>query len=201
VIDLPTVANAPREVSIRGVTYRGRALNYNHLAEVYAWLEERVETDGEPFRFSSDACRLALATSEGLGLVLHLSLSSCHPDLSRDAARALASDPDPALAARILAVAFRRRRVRPSSDPGKDLAEIDWGPAWDALAGHKGALYEAAGNLTPDQLDVFLGRGETDDEGTLTPAEVQAMWEASPAILRPGESIVMPSPEAPTDGS
>jgi hypothetical protein len=185
-MDLPSVSNAPRELPLGGVTYRARTLTLNQLGEVLAWLDDRLPAEGRgagglPL-FSSEAVQLALATADGLAVVLHLSLASCHPTLTRDEARTLAGSLDDADVARLHAVAFRRRPNYAPPEPGrgKDLAEADWGILWEALSQHQAAAYAGAGELTLDQMDSYLARGEIEGPDGLTAAEVQAMWEAAP---------------------
>jgi hypothetical protein len=209
-IDLATASNAPRELPLDGATYRARTLTLNQLGELLAWLEARAGGDAPP-PFASEAAQVALATTEGLAVVLHLSLSSCHPGLTRDAARSLAATLNPAGADRLFAVAFRRRpnRKAPAPGRGKDLTEVDWGMIWEALSQHEAAAYAGCGDVTLDQMENHLQKGESPDSDSLTMAEVQAMWEASrreeesppardpDAVLLPGERVV--SAEVPTD--
>jgi hypothetical protein len=56
------------------------------------------------------------------------------------------------------------------------LAQLGELLAW--LEDRTGAeLYGAVGGLTLDQLDCLVAKGEIDGPGTLSPSEVQAMWE------------------------
>jgi hypothetical protein len=224
VIDLPSVSNAPREISPNGTTYRARRLTLSQYAEVLAWLGDRLPAneDGTPILLSAPESRIALATTDGLAVVLHLSLSSCHPELTRDEARALAAVMGEESQAKLLGIAFARR---PGFDKGRDdggaparyedLAEVDWGPIWEALSGHQGGFYGAVGEMTLDQMECHLHRGELSGPDTLSMSQVQAMWERDQAgadatdgseevdapILHPGESIVAnPHPEATDDG-
>jgi hypothetical protein len=218
-MDLPSISNAPREIGVGGLTYRARALTLGQVGELLAWLEDRTGEDLAPL--SSDAARLALATSEGLGVLLHLALSSCHPGLSRDEARALAGAMTPADEGRLWSIAFRRRPGYEPPKPaeagddapaGKDLAEVAWGPMVHGLSGGRADRYGAVLGLTLDQVDCVCSKGEVEGPGTLSPAEVQAMWEAAPGpgaeaeavdpapVLLPGETIVVAATEEPTDG-
>lgn len=181
-MDLPSISNAPRVLAIGGVSYRARALTLGQLGEVMAWLEDRL--GGGPRAVPwSDAARLALATTEGLGVLLHLALLSCQPAMTRDQAEALAGALDPQAEARLMAIAFRRRPgyAPPQPGAGTDLAECDWGALWEAVSGHRADRYEAIARLTLDQLDNHAARGELDGPGSLSTAEVQAMWEAAKA--------------------
>jgi hypothetical protein len=186
-VDLPSVSNAPRALSIGGATYRARALTLWQLGELLAWLEDRISGGARPVPLSSDSARLALATTDGLAVLLHLSLVSCHPRLTRDRARAMVGDLDAEAEARLLAIAFRRRPgyTPPEDGDGKDLAESDWGAIWEGLSGHRADRYEAVGQLTLDQLDNYFARGELEGLERLAPAEVQAMWEAARAAETP----------------
>lgn len=188
-MDLPRIVNAPRELSLGGVTYRARALTLADLGEILAWLEDRLPPDPETERagpplFSGDASRLALASTEGLAVVLHLALLPCQPRMTRDDARRLAAGMTPEDQARLLAIAFRRR---PSYDPpgegppAKDLAEIDWGPIVEALTQHRAWAYPEVARLTLDQYDNHVARGELRGPDDLDMAEVQRMWEEAMA--------------------
>src|SRR4051794_34203799 len=138
-MDLPSVSNAPRALSIGGATYRARALTLGQLGELLAWLEDRINGGARPVPLASDSARLALATTDGLAMLLHLSLLSCHPTLTRDRAAALVGDLDADGEARLLAIAFRRRPgyVPPDDGAGKDLAGSDWGAIWEGVSGHR----------------------------------------------------------------
>lgn len=178
-MDLPSICNAPRALALGGVTYRACALTLVQLGEILAWLEDRLGADCVPL--SSDAARIALATDDGLAVVLHLSLLYCHPTLTRDDATRLAGTVDAEAALRLRSIAFRRRPGYhpPSDGSGKDLAESDWGLIWEAMTGHRADRYEAVGHLTLDQLDNYFAKGELDGSDSLSPSEVQAMWEAA----------------------
>jgi hypothetical protein len=182
-MDLPSVSNAPRALSIGGATYRARALTLGQLGELLAWLEDRINGGARPVPLASDSARLALATTDGLAVLLHLSLLSCQPTLTRDRAAALVGDLDAEGEARLLAIAFRRRPgyVPPDAGVGKDLAESDWGAIWEGVSGHRADRYEAVGQLTLDQLENHVARGALEGSESLAPAEVQAMWEAARA--------------------
>lgn len=179
-MDLPSISNAPRTLVLDGTTYRARVLTLNQLGELLAWIEDRVEASCVPM--SSDAARIAMATMEGLAVILHLSLLSCQPHLTRDQARALAENLDADTQARLEAIAFRRRPgyVPPEDGSGKDLAASDWGAIWEGLSGHRADRYGAVGDITLDQLDNLAARGELEGPDSLSPADVQAMWEAVP---------------------
>src|SRR4051794_4352158 len=97
-MNLPNVTNAPRILVLDGTAYRARTLTLGQLGEVLAWLEDRLPHDDDdknnragPPLFSSEASKLALATTDGLAVILHLSLLSCQPSLTRDQARSLAA--------------------------------------------------------------------------------------------------------------
>lgn len=181
-MDLPSITNAPREISLGGATYRAKALSLCGLGEVLAWLEDRLGYETDPERpgaspgFTSDGARLALASDEGLAVVLHLSLLPCHPKLSRDDARALVAGMAPDQEARLLSIAFRRRPgySPPDEGQGKDPSEIAWGETWEAVAKKNPSLYPALGNLTLDQFD-NLAQGGT-DQNSLSVFDVHAMW-------------------------
>lgn len=211
-IDLPSVVNAPSELPLDGVTYRACRLAVADYGEILAWLWDRLPLpeDGSPALFSSAESWVALSATDGLAVVLHLSLLPCQPGLTRDAARRLAARMDEGAQARLFAIAFRRRAMRPRPG-GKDLALVDWGPIFESLTQHQAGMYGAAARLTLDQLDNHAARGEPEGPDSLTPAEAQAMWEADrradeadgtppdpDAVLLPGESIA--SPEVPGDG-
>jgi hypothetical protein len=176
-VDLPSVCNAPRVLPIGGTSYRARALTLAQLGELLAWLEDR--TGAELVPFSSDPARVALASADGVAVILHLALLSCQPRMTRDEAAAMAVGLDAEETARLMAIAFRRRPgyAPPEDGSGKDLAESDWGAIWEGLTRHRAELYGAVGGLTLDQLDCLVAKGEIDGPGTLSPSEVQAMWE------------------------
>lgn len=178
-MDLPSISNAPRALAIGGVTYRARTLTLGQFGELLAWLEDRITGGTQVVPFSDDTARLALATTDGLAVVLHLSLLSCQPNLTRDEAASLAATLDAESERRLMAIAFRRRPgyAPPEDGSGKDLAESDWGAIWEGLTGHRADRYEAVGNLTLDQFDNFAAKGELEGPDALKPAEVQAMWE------------------------
>jgi hypothetical protein len=190
-VDLPSVTNAPRELSLAGALFRARTLTLADLGEVLAWLEDHLppdpERDGPPL-FSSEASRVALASTEGLAVVLHLSLLSCHPDLTRDEARALAAGMTPEDEARLMSIAFRRRPsyAKPGEGPpAKDLAEVQWGLVVEALTQHRGWLYPEVARLTLDQYDNHAAKGELAGPDTLDPRDVQRMWEEAVAKDEP----------------
>ena len=181
-MDLPSIINAPREFPLGGVVFRARALTLADLGEVLAWLEDRVprgEDDG-PTLLSGDAARVALASTEGLAVVLHLSLLACQPAMTRMEARALAAGMTEDDEHRLKAIAFRRR---PNYDPpgegqpAKDLAEIAWGPIVEALAQHRGWVYPEVARLTLDQYDNHVAKGELAGPDDLKLSDVQRMWE------------------------
>src|SRR5262245_40337078 len=93
-MDLPSITNAPRVLTIGGVTYRARTLTRAQLGELLAWLEDRITGGTYPVPLSDDAARVALASTDGMAVVLHLSLLSCQPALSRDEANALVAELD-----------------------------------------------------------------------------------------------------------
>lgn len=180
-MDLISISNAPRTLVLGGLSYRCRTLTLGQIGEVLAWLEGRVE--GE-LLFSSQASRIALATTEGLGLLLHLSCEHHHPSLTREGAQALAAGFDTEDESRLLAIAFRRlpgKPTDPDAPPAKDLALINWGEIFEALSGHKPESYEAVASLTLDQFDNWASKGEGHDKDALDPRDVQAMWEAAQA--------------------
>lgn len=176
-MDLIHVVNAPVPVVLAGQTYRARTLTLGQIGEVLAWLKGRA--DGE-LLFSSEASRIALATTEGLGLLLHLSCEHHHPSLTREGAQALAAGMDSDDEARLLAVAFRRapgKPADPNAPPAKDLAQVNWGEIFEALSGHKPYAYAGVAGLTLDQFDCWASKGEGYDPDVLDPREVQRMWE------------------------
>ncbi len=181
-MDLPRIVNAPRELPLGGVTLRARALTLADLGEVLAWLEDRLppdQRDGPPW-FSSEASRLALASAEGLAVVLHLSLLPCQPGMTRDEARALAADMSAEDELRLMAIAFRRRpNYDPPAEgrPAQDLAEIRWGEVLEALAQHRAWVYPEVARLTLDQYDNHVARGDLRERDDLDPKDVQRMWE------------------------
>jgi hypothetical protein len=178
-MDLPSVSNAPRTLVLGGTTYRCRTLTLGQIGEVLAWLEDRA---GGKVLFRSEASQIALATTEGLSVVLHLALSSCQPWLTRDAAVKIAATMDAEDEMRLASIAWRRRPGRPAdpdAPPGKDLADVAWGEIFEGLSGHTPAGYEAVAQLTLDQFDCIACRGEVWDPDALDPRDVQAMWEAS----------------------
>jgi hypothetical protein len=178
-VDLPSITNAPRALSIRGVTYRARALTLEQFGELLAWLEDRTDIPLVPF--CSDSARVALATTEGLAVILHLSLLSCQPHLARDQAQTLAETMDADGQTRLMAIAFRRRPgyAPPAEGAGKDLAETDWGIIWEALTQHRADRYGAVGQLTLDQMENHFARGELAGPDSLSMADFQAMYEAA----------------------
>lgn len=181
-MDLPSISNAPRILMLGGQSYRARTLTLGQIGELLAWLQDRLPDDD--LRFSSEASRLALATTEGLSVLLHLSLLSCHPGLGRDDARGLAATMDEDDALRLHAIAFRRSPGKPASPddaPAKDLAEVNWGEIFEALSGHKPYAYAGVANLTLDQFDCWVSKGEGYDKDALDPREVQRMWEEAQA--------------------
>lgn len=176
-MDLIHVSNAPRALSLNGQTLRARTLTLGQIGEVLAWLEERVEGD---LLFSSEASRIALATTEGLGLLLHLACEHHHPGMTREAAQTLAAGMDGEDEARLLAIAFRRlsgKPADPDAPPAKDLALVNWGEIFEALSGHKPYAYAGVASLTLDQFDCWASKGEGYDPDVLDPRDVQRMWE------------------------
>jgi hypothetical protein len=192
-MDLASVSNAPRELPIGGAVYRARALTLAQLGELLAWLEDRCGIPLLPL--SSDPARVALASTDGLAVVLHLALLSCQPNLTRDDATALAAQLDLDGEIRLREIAFRRRPgyAPPEDGSGKDLAELDWGMMWEGLSGHRADRYAAVADLTLDQLDSFAARGELDGPDTLTPSQVQELWERAQAndegFVEPADAI------------
>lgn len=199
-MDLPRITNAPREFPLAGRTLRARTLTLADLGEVLAWLEDRLppdpgcERDGPPL-FSAETSRLALASTEGLAVVLHLALLPCQPALTRDDARRLAADMTPEDESRLMAIAFRRR---PNYDPpgegapAKDLAEINWGEIFAALTQNRAWLYPEVARLTLDQYDNHVARGELRGRDDIDPKDVQAMWEA---VMKVDQEKAAPIPE------
>jgi hypothetical protein len=182
-MDLASVSNAPRAIVVGGQTYRARTLTLGQIGEVLAWLQDRM--GGDPVLFSSEASRVALATTEGLSVLLHLSLLSCHPSLTRDGARVLAGSMDADDEAKLLSIAFHRvpgKPADPDAPPPKDLAEINWGEMFEWLGGHTARGFEDAASLTLNQLDCFATKGEAWDPDEMTPAQVQKMWEEAQAV-------------------
>ena len=185
-MDLCYLTNAPRELSLGGVVFRARSLTLGDLGELLAWLEDRLppEDDGTPLRFGSEAARLALASTDGLAVVLHLALLSCQPYLTRGDCRALAAGMGEDEVARLHAIAFRRRpnySRDESGPPAKDLAEVAWGETFEALTQHRAWVYPEVARLTLDQYDFHAARGELAGPDDLAPSEVQAMWERAKA--------------------
>lgn len=179
-MDLVSVSNAPRQLVLGGVIFRARTLTLGQIGEVLAWLEGRLP-DGE-LLFSSEASRVALSTTEGLGLLLHLSCEHHHPSMTREGAQALAAGFDTDDESRLLSIAFRRlpgKPADPDAPPAKDLAQVNWGEIFEALSGHKAYAYEGVAGLTLDQFDNWANKGEGHDKDALDPREVQAMWEAA----------------------
>lgn len=177
-MNLPHIVNAPRAIVLNGQTYRPCTLTLSQIGEVLAWLEDRLPN--ETLQFSSQASQIALATTEGLGLLLHLACERHHPGMTREAAEGLAAGMDSDDEARLLSIAFRRAPGKPPSPddpPAKDLAEINWGEVFEWLSGHTAVGYAAAANLTLDQFDNFANRGEGWDPDQLDPRDVQRMWE------------------------
>ena len=196
-MDLPSISNAARELPLGGLVFRARTLTLADLGEVLAWLEERLPD--APARLSSDAARLALASTEGLAVVLHLACLSCHPGMTRAEARALAATMTPEDSDCLMSIAFRRR---PSYEPkgegegeAKDLAEVDWGKVWEGLSQHRAWAYADVGRLTLDQYDNHVARGELAGPDTLSPAVVQRMWEEAQARPDDGLPPAEPIPE------
>lgn len=181
-MDLASVTNAPRALTLNGQTLRARTLTLGQIGELLTWLKDRLPDDD--LRFSSEASRLALATTEGLSVLLHLSLLSCHPGLSRDEARGLAATMGEDDAIRLHLIAFRRlpgKPADPDAPPPKDLALVNWGEIFEALSGHKPEKYAGVAGLTLDQFDNWANKGEGHDKDALDPRDVQAMWEAAQA--------------------
>lgn len=179
-MDLISIVNAAKPLVLGGLIYRCRTLTLGQIGEVLAWLEDRLP-EGK-LLFSSEASRIALATTEGLGLLLHLSCEHHHPGLTREGAQSLAAGMDADDEARLLAIAFRRlpgKPADPDAPPPKDLAQVNWGEIFEALSGHKAYAYEGVASLTLDQFDNFASRGEGHDKDALDPRDVQAMWEAA----------------------
>jgi|GEM_PF-3222266 len=188
---LPNVTNAPRVIALDGTSYRARALTLGQLGEVLAWLDDqlpdRPDREGPP-RLSDEASRIALATTEGLAVILHLALLSCQPELTRDQARSLAPLLTVEDEARLLSIAFRVPSIERGGNPedpppsSKDLAEVSWGALFERLV-EQGILgYEQVAQLTLDQLENRLSRGAPADAKAepgvpLSLAEVQALWE------------------------
>lgn len=178
-MDLISIVNAPVPLTLGGLTYRCRTLTLGQIGEVLAWLEGRVDGD---LLFSSEASRIALATTEGLGLLLHLACEHHHPGLTREAAQALAAGMDGDDEAKLLSIAFRRapgKPADPNAPPAKDLALVNWGEIFEALSGHKPYSYAGVASLTLDQFDNWANKGEGHDKDALDPREVQRMWEAA----------------------
>jgi len=181
-MDLPSITNAPRELPLGGAIFRARALTLADLGEVLAWLDDRIPRgdDDGPTLLSGETARVALASTEGLAVVLHLALLSCQPSMTRGEARALAAEMTEDEERRLKAIAFRRR---PNYDPpgegkpGKDLAEIQWGGIIEALAQGRAWVYQEACRLTLDQYDNRVKKGEWDEPDDLKPSDVQRMWE------------------------
>lgn len=179
-MNLAHVTNAPVPIVLAGTTFRARTLTLGQIGEVLAWLEARLP--GGKVLFSSQASRIALATTEGLAVLLHLACEHHHPSMTREQALGLAAGMSPDDESALLAVAFRRAPGKPA-DPdapqAKDLAEVNWGEMFEHLSGHTAAGYHAAAALTLDQFDCFASKGESYDPDALDPREVQAMWEAA----------------------
>lgn len=200
-MDLPTITNAPRELVLGGAVYRARAITLADLGEVLAWLDDHVPADRDdptpgPLRLSAEASRLALATTEGLAVVLHLALLPCHPALTRAQARTLASALTREEAARLMAIAFRRRPAYARGDrgaAGRDVADIRWGEVVEVLARHRGWVYPEVLRLTLDQYDNHVARGELPGPDDLDLAEVQRMWDA--AMVEPEGNGIARLPE------
>lgn len=184
-MDLPSIANAPRAIVIGGQTLRARTLTLGQIGEVLAWLGDRMPEGGDPVLFSSEASRVALATTEGLSVLLHLALLKDQPSLTRDAAKVLAAGMGPDDESRLLSIAFHRvpgKPADPDAPPPKDLAAINWGEMFEWMAAHKPEAYEGVAGLTLNQLDNFACKGEAwDDPDLLDPREVQRMWEEANA--------------------
>jgi hypothetical protein len=181
-MDLVHVTNSPRTLVLGDSTYRCRTLTLGQIGEVLAWLRDRTAGD---VLFSSEASRIALATTEGLAVLLHLSCEHHQPGMTRDEARALAGSMDADDEARLIAIAFRRAPSKPASDddpPSKDLASINWGEMFEWMSGHKPEAYAAVAGLTLDQFDCFAHKGEAWDADQLDPREVQRMWEEAQAV-------------------
>lgn len=200
-MELPNVVNAPRELVLSGVVYRARALTLADLGEVLAWLEDHLPPDPEggrdgPPLFSAATSRLALATTEGLAVVLHLALLPCQPAMSRDEARRLAAAMTAADETRLLAIALRRRPSYGSAEdgpPAKDLARIGWGEVFAALTQDRAWAYAGVSRLSLDQYDNHAARGDLPGPDTLDPKDVQRMWEE--AMTRDEDAADQGNPE------
>lgn len=196
-MELQYASNAPRELSLGGQTYRARTLSIGDFGEILAWLEDRLPVDPErsgPVLFSSEAAQLALATTEGLALVLHLACLPCHPSMSRDDARRLAARMDEGETDRLRSIAYRRRPSyrNDAGEPGSDLAQIRWGEVFYALSGHDPGRYGDVARLTLDQYDCHCQRGEVAYPNDVDVGHLQKMWEAEMGKDKPTES---PLPE------
>lgn len=224
------LANAPVPLTIGGATYRARTLTLGALAELLAWLDDRLPPpeDGAPLAFASEPAQLALATSDGLAVLLHLSLLPCHPGLTREDAARLAGTLDDDGSRRLVAVAFRRRASRPEPGAGvdpdghrSDLALADWPGTFHHLHEECGLDYAAISRLTLDQLDNILERGrgyagygdpaEHAADGSewvpgrpISRREMQRLWEAARATdddtgPKPDDSGTTPESESESE--
>lgn len=179
-MDLIHASNAPVPLVLGGLTYRARPLTLGQFGEVLAWLKDRLPD--EELLFSSEASRIALATTEGLSVLLHLACEHHHPNLTREGARELAAGMDCDDEAKLLSIAFRRlpgKPADPDAPPPKDLATVNWGEIFEALSGHRADAYADVAELTLDQFDNWANKGEGHDKDALDPSDVQAMWEAA----------------------
>jgi hypothetical protein len=195
-MDLPSVVNAPRVLRLADRTYRARTLSLGQLGEILAWIEDVVPADPDnpaPVPFSDDRVRVALASIEGIGILIHLAVESCHPDMTRDVAIRLAQEITLEQHNRLLEICFHRRRGwKPAAEgQGQDLNLADWGWQFARVIDPEGAMsapdaagYRKLSQLTLDQYECFMTRGKVDpdvihDGEDLSVAEVQRMWEAA----------------------
>lgn len=210
-MELHYISNAPRELSLGGQTYRVRTLCIGDFGEILAWLEDRLPVDPErrgPVLFSSEAAQLALATTEGLAVVLHLACLPCHPGMTRDDARRLTASMTEAETDRLRSIAYRRRPKYGSGGEGaplSDLAEIRWGEVFYALSGHDATRYDDVARLTLDQYDCHADRGEVAYPDDVDVASLQSMWEAatgkgeSQAPSLPADRPIPPTGDLPPE--
>lgn len=181
-MDLPSVSNAPREVSVCGSIHRGRAFTIGDYGEFLAWLDDRLPPECRPIRLGSEEAILARASQDGVAVVLHLCLLSCAPRLTRDEAIGMAATMNEDEIERLFDVAFYRRATLKIPDVPReeliDLALQDWGRTFEGLRQDRGMSYEQVARLSLDQYDNLATLGEADNP---TASDVQAMWEAAMA--------------------
>ena len=159
-----------------------RAYTLDDLAMLVAWLDDVLpgrDARNVPPDFGADESIEALDSQEGRSIQVYAALR--HHGVTPHHAADLAAFVSDVEWLRFQQVVFSRRRTIISTGGGEDLSVAWWGPIVESLT-ERGLSVESIAGLSLDQLDAVAIDGCQDERpGTITQADVQAMYDAAHA--------------------